>query len=426
MIRIYNSLADYQSSMAGRESNTTRVESTVRTILQDVRVRGDAAVAEYTKKFDRVEPASLRVADEEKDKAVAYMDPAMRDIWIQAIHNIETYHQRQKEDSSLEFFADGSVLGWKVTPLDRVGVYIPGGQAVYPSSLLMNVIPARIAGVEQIVVATPPGADGLPHKDILAAAALLEVDEIYVMGGAQAVGALAYGTKTIPAVHKITGPGNQYVAEAKRQVYGVVGIDSVAGPSEILILSDGSAEVSWIARDLLSQAEHDPEARALLVTTSRREAEEVAAYLKGLVSDLPRKEIISASLGGPSAIIVVEDLAQGVAAANIIAPEHLEVLTADPFGLLHAIRHAGAVFLGPYTPEPVGDYFAGPNHTLPTGGTARFSSPLSVQDFTKKTSVLGYSPQRLEKEGESIARFADREQLFAHAEAVRIRKKGKS
>ncbi|MDH4225830.1 MAG: histidinol dehydrogenase, partial [Deltaproteobacteria bacterium] len=200
MIRIYNSLADYQSSMAGRESNTTRVESTVRTILQDVRVRGDAAVAEYTKKFDRVEPASLRVADEEKDKAVAYMDPAMRDIWIQAIHNIETYHQRQKEDSSLEFFADGSVLGWKVTPLDRVGVYIPGGQAVYPSSLLMNVIPARIAGVEQIVVATPPGADGLPHKDILAAAALLEVDEIYVMGGAQAVGALAYGTKTIPAV----------------------------------------------------------------------------------------------------------------------------------------------------------------------------------------------------------------------------------
>jgi len=227
-------------------------------------------------------------------------------------------------------------------------------------------------------------------------------------------------------VHKITGPGNQYVAEAKRQVYGVVGIDSVAGPSEILILSDGSAEVSWIARDLLSQAEHDPEARALLVTTSRREAEEVAAYLKGLVSDLPRKEIISASLGGPSAIIVVEDLAQGVAAANIIAPEHLEVLTADPFGLLHAIRHAGAVFLGPYTPEPVGDYFAGPNHTLPTGGTARFSSPLSVQDFTKKTSVLGYSPQRLEKEGESIARFADREQLFAHAEAVRIRKKGKS
>ncbi|HEX7928009.1 MAG TPA: histidinol dehydrogenase, partial [bacterium] len=335
--------------------------------------------------------------------------------------NIERFHQRQKEDSQLEFFDDGTVLGWKVTPIDRVGIYIPGGKAVYPSSLLMNAIPAKVAGVPRLVLTTPPGKDGLPNRDILACAALLGLDEVYMVGGAQAVGALAYGTESIPHVYKITGPGNQYVAEAKRQVSGDVGIDSIAGPSEILILCDQDIDPELIVRDLLSQAEHDEEARALLITTRPKLADAVAERLRNLIPTLPRREIIEQSFLRGSGVVLVNTVEEGVAMVNEVAPEHLEVLTADPFGLLNEIRNAGAIFLGPNTPEPVGDYFAGPNHTIPTGGRARFSSPLSVQDFVKKSSVLSYSAARLQKQSKAIQMFAEREQLFAHAEAVKAR-----
>ncbi|MDH4122234.1 MAG: histidinol dehydrogenase [Deltaproteobacteria bacterium] len=422
MISIFDSLNAYQTHLARQtQAGPAGVETTVREILETVRAQGDPALLAYTERFDKVRPDTLRVPREAMEQASAEVDPAMRDIWIQAMHNVEVFHQRQKEDSSLEFFQDGTLLGWKVTPIQRAGVYIPGGRAVYPSSLIMNVVPARVAGVPEIVVVSPPGPNGLPHRDVLACAALLEVEEMYAMGGAQAVGALAYGTQTIRPVDKITGPGNAYVAEAKRQVFGRVGIDSVAGPSEILILSDGTGKVEYLARDLLSQAEHDPEARAVLVTTSREEAQRVKKHLEEIVPGLPRREIIESALKGGSGIVVVNTLEAAIEAANQIAPEHLEIMTADPMALLPRIRHAGAVFLGANTPEPVGDYFAGPNHTLPTGGTARFSSPLSVQDFTKKSSVLMYSAQRLQKEGEAIARFADREELAAHAAAIRVR-----
>ena len=421
MVRIYATPQDYLQRLAAASSEAAPVEQQVREILARVRSGGDAALQEFTQRFDGVTPAALRVERLHMDQAVAYLDPALKDVWIQAIENIERFHQRQREDSSLEFFDDGSVLGWKVTPIDRVGIYIPGGKAVYPSSLFMNVIPAHIAALPQLALVTPPGPDGLPHRDILAAAALLDLDEVYVVGGAQAIGALAFGTETIPAVCKITGPGNQYVAEAKRQVSGLVGIDSIAGPSEILILCDQELDPELLVRDLLSQAEHDTEARAVLITTRPAQAKAVADRLEALIPELPRREIIAGAFAGLSGIVVVQDEAQGLALVNAIAPEHLELLTADPFRTLNGVRNAGAIFLGPWTPEPVGDYFAGPNHTIPTGGRARFSSPLGVQDFIKRSSVLSYSRERLACESESIRRFAEREQLFAHAAAVQAR-----
>jgi histidinol dehydrogenase len=420
-VKIFSHPDDYWEHLERQAEPPERVEQAVRGILDRVRAEGDDAVREFTERFDRVRLGAFRVPQSEIEQAVAYVDPAVKDVWIEAAENIERFHQRQKEDSQLEFFEDGTVLGWKVTPIDRVGIYIPGGKAVYPSSLLMNAIPAKIAGVPRIALVSPPGPDGLPNRDILACAALLDLSEIYAVGGAQSIGALAYGTETIPHVHKITGPGNQYVAEAKRQVSGDVGIDSIAGPSEILILCDREIDVELLVRDLLSQAEHDADARALLITTRRGQAEAVAARLDALIPGLPRREIIEQSFARGSGIIVVESLAAGVALVNEIAPEHLEVLTADPFGLLGDIRNAGAIFLGPNTPEPVGDYFAGPNHTIPTGGRAKFSSPLSVQDFVKRSSVLSYSAARLEKQSRAIQIFAEREQLFAHAEAVRAR-----
>lgn len=425
-VKIFAGPEPYREHVEGLADTSERVEAAVRGILERVRAEGDAAVREFTERFDRVQVADFRVPQPELEQAVAYVDPAVKDVWIEAAENIERFHQRQKEDSRLEFFDDGTVLGWKVTPIDRVGIYIPGGQAVYPSSLLMNAIPAKIAGVPRIVLASPPGPDGLPHRDILACAAILGLTEVYAVGGAQAIGALAYGTETIPHVYKITGPGNQYVAEAKRQVSGDVGIDSVAGPSEILILCDQDVDPELIARDLLSQAEHDAEARALLITTRRQQAEAVARRLEALIPTLPRREIIAQSFARGSGIVLAGSLEEGVELVNEIAPEHLEILTADPFGLLNRIRNAGAIFLGPNTPEPVGDYLAGPNHTIPTGGRARFSSPLSVQDFTKKSSVLGYSAARLERQSRSIQLFAEREQLFAHAEAVRVRQAPKA
>ncbi len=421
MINVYPSPEAYLTRLESLAEDSGQVEGAVREILAAVKSGGDAAVRDYSQRFDGVTPEHFLVPEPELDQAVAYLDPAVKDVWIQAIENIETFHRRQKEDSSLEFFADGSVLGWKVSPIDRVGIYIPGGKAVYPSSLFMNVIPAQIAGVPRIVLASPPGPEGLPHKDILAAAALLDLKEVYAVGGAQAVGALAYGTESIPAVYKISGPGNQYVAEAKVQVSGVVGIDSIAGPSEILVLCDMEVEVEYLARDLLSQAEHDEQARALLITTRPEQAQAVAQRLEALIPELPRREIIAASFERASGIVVVERIEEGVELVNEFAPEHLEILTADPFAMLNSIRNAGAIFLGPYTPEPVGDYFAGPNHTIPTGGRAKYSSPLGVQDFVKRSSVLCYSRARLGREGESIRRFAEREELFAHAEAIRVR-----
>ena len=422
-VNIFNNFPAYLEHLSGQEEDSQSVEAVVREVIEQVRLEGDAALREYTRRFDKVDMEDFRVGQDAIEEAVAYMDPALRDVWIEAIGNIERFHTRQGEDSQLEFFDDGTVLGWKVTPIDRVGVYIPGGTAVYPSTLIMNVVPARIAGVPRIIVLSPPGANGLPHRDILACCALLEMNEVYAVGGSQAIAALAFGTESIPHVHKITGPGNQYVAEAKRQVMGDVGIDSIAGPSEILILCCGMADVKveYLARDLLSQAEHDSEARAVLITDDPALATAVAKRLEALTPTLPRTEIISESFARGSGIVLVNSLEEGIELVNEIAPEHLEILTADPFSHLSAIRNAGAIFLGPHTPEPVGDYFAGPNHTIPTGGRAKFSSPLGVQDFIKRSSVLRYSPQRLEREAASIRMFAEKEQLFAHAEAVRVR-----
>jgi histidinol dehydrogenase len=424
LVRVFEGREAYLEYLAGLAREPERVESAVAEILRRVREDGDAAVLEFSERFDRVRPKALRVPSTEIDQAVAYLDPAVKDVWIQAIENVERFHERQREDSQLRFFEDGSVLGWKVTPIERVGVYIPGGKAVYPSSLIMNAVPARIAGVERIVVVSPPGPDGLPHRDILAVAALLDLDEIYAVGGAQAIAALAFGTQTIPHVYKITGPGNQYVAEAKRQVYGHVGIDSVAGPSEIVILCSVETEIEFLARDLLSQAEHDAEARALLITTRPEQARAVAARLEEIIPGLPRTEIISGSFRGGSAIVVVDNLEQGIGMVNEIAPEHLEILTGNDFETMGRIRNAGAIFLGDQTPEPVGDYFAGPNHVIPTGGRARFSSPLGVWDFIKRTTVTRYSAERLRRESDAIRLFAEREALFAHAEAVRVRTPG--
>jgi histidinol dehydrogenase len=420
-VHVYDSPQAYQTRLAELQDKAPAVERIVREILARVAAEGDAAVREYTERFDGVRVERFRVPREAIEEAVAYLDPAIKDVWIQAIDNIERFHRRQREESQFEFHPDGTVLGWKVTPIDRVGVYIPGGRAVYPSSLLMNAIPAQIAGVPSIAVVSPPGPEGLPHRDILACCALLGLDEVYAVGGAQAIAALAYGTESIPAADKITGPGNAYVAEAKRQVMGDVGIDSLAGPSEILILCDQPVEVEYLVRDLLSQAEHDPDARALLVTTDPAQARAVARRLEALIPELPRNEIIAASFAGGSGVVLVPHLEAGLELVNRIAPEHLELLTAEPFDTLSRVRNAGAIFLGPHTPEPVGDYFAGPNHTIPTGGRARFASPLGVPDFVKRSSVLRYSPERLAREADAIRRFAEREELPAHAEAVRVR-----
>ena len=334
-----------------------------------------------------------------------------------------SFHERQKPSSQLDFSSDGTTLGWKVTPVDSVGIYIPGGRAIYPSTLLMNVIPAQIAGVSRIAIVSPPDKkSGLPNSLVLACAAFMGIKEIYAIGGVQAIGALAFGTESIEKVVKITGPGNNYITEAKRQVFGAVGIDSLAGPSEIMIVCNrDDIPIEYLARDLLAQAEHDPDAAALLVTTSKKQATEVSKLLKKLTPKLPRHKIIESSFANRSAIIVAKNLDEIFEIINELAPEHLEVLTKQPFEDLNRIRNAGAIFLGPNTPEPVGDYFAGPNHTLPTSGAAKFSSPLGVQDFMKTSSIISYSIERLKDQGEKIIHFAEKEELFAHAAAIRAR-----
>ncbi len=399
------------------------IEATVRAILEDVRQRGDAALFDYTAKFDgvRLEAATVRVAEAEIQAALGSLDLAVSEALSLAAERIEAFHRRQRRESWF-YHEDGvGLLGQLVRPLSRVGLYVPGGSAAYPSTVLMNAIPARMAGVEELVVCTPVGQDGAIPPAVLAAASLAGIHEIYRVGGAQAVAALAFGTESIRPVDKIVGPGNIYVATAKRLVFGVVGIDLVAGPSEVLVVADGTVPASWVAADLLAQAEHDPLASAVCVTPSGELAEAVRSEVTKQLATLPRASLAGRALDAFGAVIIVEDLAAAVALANTFAPEHLELLVADPWNLLPRVKNAGAVFLGAYTPEVAGDYLAGPNHVLPTGGTARFSSPLSVEDFQKRCSLLSLDPEALRRWREPITRLARLEGLEAHARSLTIR-----
>ena len=390
-------------------------------IIDDVRRRGDEALREYTEQFDKAELADFQVSAAEIEAAVAEVGDEFREAIASAAIAIEEFHQRQVQQSWFTTIEGGVLIGQQVTPIERVGIYVPGGRACYPSSVLMNAIPAIVAGVGEIAMVVPPDADGRVNPYTLAAAAEVGVDEIYKVGGAQAIAALAYGTDTIPRVDKITGPGNAYVTAAKKLVMGDVGIDMLAGPSEVLILADETAEPMFVAIDLMAQAEHDPRAATYLVTTDEDLPARVELALRELLVGSSRADVIERSLTDNGVVIVCPDIDVALDAANLIAPEHLEVQMADPFELLGSIRNAGAIFLGPWTPESVGDYVAGPNHVLPTGGTARFSSPLSVDDFVKKSSVLSYSLQGLEADGATVMTIAEAEGLEAHAAAVGIR-----
>jgi histidinol dehydrogenase len=403
------------------ESGTEEQRRAVLEIIANVRARGDEALKNYTEKFDGVRLDSLRVTDEEIKRAYQNVSAEVLRIIQEAAANIRDYHERQKRESWITTKEDGTMLGQKITPLDAVGLYVPGGTAAYPSSVLMNVIPAQVAGVKRIVIVSPPNKDGTLPAGVLVAANELRVNEIYKVGGAQAIAALAYGTETIRPVDKIFGPGNIYVALAKREVFGQVAIDMIAGPSEIVVLADETANADEIAADLLSQAEHDERASAILVTPSMKLALAVASEVEKQLETLPRKAIAAASLENYGAIYVTETLDEAVGVVNELAPEHLEVMTAEPLQLLGQIRHAGAIFLGRFSSEPVGDYFAGPNHVLPTNGTARFSSGLSVDEFVKKSSIIVYSEAALKQNAEKIAAFARLEGLEAHARAVEAR-----
>jgi histidinol dehydrogenase len=390
-------------------------------IVDDVRQRGDEALLEYTAQFDKAQLADMRVTRAEIEAATAAVSEEFKDAIATAAAAIEDFHERQVPQSWFTAGDGGIFLGQKVTPLNRVGIYVPGGRASYPSTVLMTAIPAIVAGVEQIAMVVPPAADGTVNAHTLAAAAEVGVSEIYKVGGAQAVAALAFGTRTIPRVDKVVGPGNAYVTAAKKLVMGDVGIDMLAGPSEVLILADATAEPAFVAIDLMAQAEHDPRAATYLVTDDPTLPDEVEEALELLLADAPRADVIRRSLTDNGRIIVVADVAAAIEVANAVAPEHLEVMMAEPFELLGAIRNAGAIFLGPWTPESVGDYVAGPNHVLPTGGTARFSSPLSVDDFVKRSSVISYSREALETDAAAIIAIASAEGLDAHADAVALR-----
>lgn len=395
----------------------------VNEIVENVRSKGDEAVFDYTKKFDGADlnPDNIRVTQEEIAEAYTQVDPEVLAVIRKAIENIRTYHEKQRQYSWFDSQPNGTILGQKVTPLSRVGVYVPGGKAAYPSSVLMNILPAKVAGVEQIVMVTPPGKDGKVNPGTLVAANEAGADVVYKVGGAQAVAALAFGTNTIPKVDKIVGPGNIFVALAKKAVYGYVSIDSIAGPSEILVIADETANPRFVAADLLSQAEHDELASAILVTTSETLADQVSEEVDRFVAKLSRKEILEKSLDNYGYILIAEDLKQAVDIANEIASEHLEIVTKNPFEVMTQIKNAGAIFLGEYSSEPLGDYFAGPNHVLPTNGTAKFFSPLSVDDFIKKSSIIYYSRQALEPVKDDIIRFAESEFLTAHANSIKVR-----
>ena len=397
------------------------IEASVRDIIEAVRTGGDQAVKEFSKRFDGWTPETLELSKEALEQAVAQCDPAFIDSLKKAAANIREFHQRQKQQSRIDPMPNGIITGQRVRGLHRVGVYVPGGTAGYPSSVLMNVIPAQVAQVGEIVMATPPGRTGKPDPNILAAAYIAGVDRVFLMGGAQAVAALALGTKSVPKVDKIVGPGNIFVATAKKQLYGVVDIDMIAGPSEILIVADETANPRYLAADLMSQAEHDRMASAILITNSRPVAEGTVEELTRQMATLSRREIIQQSLDRFGGVIICENLDEAVDFANELAPEHLEVCVQNPFEYIGRLDNAGSVFLGNYSPEPLGDYFAGANHVLPTGGTARFFSPLSVDDFIKKSSFIYYPKAELQKAAPDIIRLAETEELTAHANSIRVR-----
>lgn len=419
-----DSIKDLLKSLLKRSPiNYREQEDAVNNILTNVKDNGNLALFEYTEKFDKVKltAETIKVTDEEIAEAYEQVDDELIRVIRLAMKNIKDYHEMQKEESWFDSKPDGTILGQKITPLSRVGVYVPGGKAAYPSSVLMNVIPAKVAGVDEIIMCTPPGHDGKVYPTTLVSAKEAGVDTIYKVGGAQAIGALAYGTESIPQVDKIVGPGNIFVALAKKAVFGYTGIDSVAGPSEILVLADETANPRYVAADLLSQAEHDQLASAILVTTSLEVAEKVQAEIEGFVKDLERKDIIKASLDNYGYILIAEDMDTAIDAVNAIASEHLEIVTKDPFGTMTKVRNAGAIFLGESSSEPLGDYFAGPNHVLPTNGTARFFSPLGVDTFVKKSSIISYSRDALRNIHNEIETFAKAEGLTAHANSIKVR-----
>lgn len=400
-----------------------KFEAAVGEILSNVRANKDAALFKYTKDFDKadINASNIVVSKEEIEEAYTKVDPKLVNVIRKALKNIKEYHEKQKQYSWFDSKPDGTILGQKVTALSRVGVYVPGGKAAYPSSVLMNVIPAKVAGVEQIIMCTPPDHEGKVYPTTLVAANEAGVDIIYKAGGAQAIAAMAYGTESIPKVDKICGPGNIYVALAKKAVFGYVSIDSVAGPSEILVIADETANPRYVAADLLSQAEHDEMASAILITTSNELAQKVSDEIDGFLKELSRSEIISKSLDNYGYILLVDNIDDAVDAANEIASEHLEIVTKDPFNTMTKIKNAGAIFLGEYSSEPLGDYFAGPNHVLPTNGTAKFFSALSVDDFIKKSSIISYSRDALEEIHNDIETFATAEHLTAHANSIKVR-----
>lgn len=424
MIPVYQwPSAEAQERIRGKAYDDEEIRATVEKIVRDVRVNGDEALLRYTQALDGcvLQAQQMRVSETEIEKAMQQVEPDLLANLQHAQENIASFHSRQKQQSWFSQDKTGSVTGQLYRPLRRVGIYVPGGTASYPSTVLMTAIPARVAGVREIVMVTPPGQDGFVPAATLAAARVAGVTEIYRLGGAQAVAALAYGTATIPAVDKIVGPGNIYVALAKKAVFGVVGIDMLAGPSEILIIGDGSIAPEYAAADLLSQAEHDRRARAFLLTPDSAWANKVLQALGKQLSALPRQEIAAAALQNYGAVIITADLAEAFAAANAVAPEHLELLLADPWPALAKVENAGAVFLGPYSPEPLGDYWAGPSHVLPTGGTARYASPLTVEDFSKRTSIISFSAAGMEKAAQSVRYLATAEGLAAHGQALAVR-----
>lgn len=411
-----------QNLLKRSPNNYGEFEGRVNAIIEEVRNNRDQAVFNYTKQFDGadINAGNILVTEEEIAEAYEQVDTTLLAVIRKSLVNIKKYHEKQVQNSWFTT-EDGIILGQKVTALATVGVYVPGGKAVYPSSVLMNVLPAKVAGVDRIVMCTPPGKDGKVYPSTLVAAKEAGVDEIYKIGGAQAIAAMAFGTESVPKVDKIVGPGNIYVALAKKAVFGYVSIDSIAGPSEILVLADETANPRYVAADLLSQAEHDEMASAILITTSQKLAEEVSAEIDQFVAELSRKEIIQKSLDNYGYILVADNMEEAIDTVNAIASEHMEIVTADPFHVMTKIRNAGAIFIGEYSSEPLGDYFAGPNHVLPTNGTAKFFSALSVDDFIKKSSIISYSREALEKVHKDIEQFAECEKLTAHANSIRVR-----
>ena len=420
--------ADTQKDLLGTllkrsPNNYSEYEDIVADIIRNVREQGDNAVFDYTKKFDKwdINTGNVRVNEAEIEEAFSEVDSRLMEVMKKSALNIEAFHKKQLRNGWIDTKPDGSILGQRILPVAISGVYVPGGKAAYPSSLLMNVIPAKVAGVPRIIMTTPAGADGKVNPGTLVAARIAGVNEIYKVGGAQAIAAMAFGTESIPKVDKITGPGNIFVALAKKACFGYVSIDSIAGPSEILVIADETANPRYVAADLLSQAEHDELASAILITTDEQVAEAVNREIEGFVQELSRAEIIRKSLDNYGYILLADSMEDAINAANAIASEHLEILTKDPYNVMTKIQNAGAIFLGEYSSEPLGDYYAGPNHILPTNGTARFFSPLSVDDFVKKTSIISYSKEALESAHKDIELFAEREGLTAHANSIKVR-----